>query len=59
MACRLAGYSQVWRPNIVFILTDDQGWADMSGHGNPHVETPTLDQLAENSVELSKFYPYI
>ena len=56
MACMLAGYSQVRRPNIVFILTDDQGWADMSGHGNPHVETPTLDRLAESSVELRNFY---
>ena len=44
------------RPNVVFILTDDQGWADIALHGNPDIETPTLDQLAETSVELTNFY---
>ncbi len=44
------------KPNIVFILTDDQGWADMSGHGNPHLETPNIDRLANESVELTNFY---
>ncbi len=52
----LSAYSQAQSPNIVFILTDDQGWADMARHGNPHLETPTLDQLAEQSVELTNFY---
>jgi arylsulfatase A-like enzyme len=44
------------KPNIIFILTDDQGWADITCHGNPDIETPTLDRLAEKSVEFTNFY---
>lgn len=52
----LASCNQVPRPNIVFILTDDQGWADISCHGNLDTETPTLDRLANSSVELTNYY---
>ncbi|MDF1853059.1 MAG: sulfatase-like hydrolase/transferase, partial [Verrucomicrobiales bacterium] len=34
------------KPNILFILTDDQGWPTLSCYGNEHVETPHLDRLA-------------
>ena len=44
------------KPNIILILTDDQGWGDIGFHGNPHIKTPTLDWLAENSVQLTDFY---
>ena len=37
-------------------MTDDQGWGDLSGHGNPVLETPRLDELAAASVELRQFY---
>lgn len=47
---------QTIKPNIVFILTDDQGWADIACHGNPDIETPDLDALARKSVELTNFY---
>lgn len=43
-------------PNIILVLTDDQGWGDMSSHGNPHLETPALDQLAAEGVEFMNFY---
>ena len=32
------------RPNIVLIVTDDQGWGDLSFNGNSNLETPNLDQ---------------
>ena len=44
------------KPNIVLIVTDDQGWWDVGIHGNEEIETPHLDQLAAEGVELTRFY---
>ena len=33
------------RPNVIFILTDDQGWDDLGCHGNPRLRTPRLEAL--------------
>lgn len=38
------------RPNIIFLLTDDQGYGDLSCHGNPILKTPNLDLLHGQSV---------
>lgn len=43
-------------PNILLIMTDDQGWGDLSFHGNDSIHTPVLDQLARQSVRLNRFY---
>jgi arylsulfatase A-like enzyme len=43
-------------PNVLLIITDDQGWGDVGFHGNPHLKTPHLDRLAQDSVELEHFY---
>lgn len=43
-------------PNIILIITDDQGYGDFGFTGNKHVSTPTIDQLAENSFEFTNFY---
>jgi len=43
-------------PNILLILTDDQGWDDLSLHGNPWLTTPHLDQLGRSSVQFTNFY---
>lgn len=43
-------------PNILLIMTDDQGWGDLSIHGNPILETPRLDSLARQSVRFDRFY---
>lgn len=37
------------KPNIVFIITDDQGYGDLGFTGNPVVKTPHLDRLAAES----------
>ena len=43
------------RPNIVFIMADDLGWADVAFHGG-NTPTPHLDKLARESLELSQHY---
>lgn len=47
-------------PNVVLILTDDQGYGDFGFTGNGIISTPNLDKLAKQSVELTRFYvnPY-
>ncbi|MCY4466460.1 MAG: arylsulfatase [Chloroflexi bacterium] len=39
-------------PNVVFVITDDQGYGDIGCHGNPHLKTPHLDRLASESAQL-------
>ncbi len=44
------------RPNILFILTDDQGYGDISAHGNPVLKTPNLDKLRSEGVRFTDFH---
>ncbi|GAB4027401.1 sulfatase-like hydrolase/transferase [Spirosoma koreense] len=44
------------RPNVLFILTDDQGWGDLSLHGNRFIETPNLDRLARSGAQFDRFF---
>ena len=44
------------RPNIIFVLTDDQGYGDLSCLGNPILQTPALDRLHDDSVRLTDFH---
>ncbi len=43
------------KPNIVFILTDDQGYGDMSAHGNPFLKTPNMDRLYRGGARFTNF----
>jgi arylsulfatase len=43
------------RPNIILVLTDDQGYGDLSCHGNPILQTPNLDRLHSESVRFTDF----
>jgi arylsulfatase len=44
------------RPNIVLIMPDDMGYADMACHGNPLIQTPHLDRLYQESVRFTDFH---
>ena len=44
------------RPNIVLILTDDQGYGELGCHGNPIIQTPQLDRLHDASVRFTNFH---
>ncbi len=43
------------RPNIILVMTDDQGYGDVARHGNPVLETPHLDRLHGESVRFTDF----
>lgn len=43
------------KPNIIFILTDDQGYGDLSVHGNPILKTPVMDKFHDDSVRFTDF----
>lgn len=48
------------KPNVVLIMTDDQGYGDLSTHGNQWIKTPNIDKLAAHSVRLDDYHasPY-
>lgn len=43
-------------PNVIILLTDDQGYGDLSCHGNPVLKTPALDRLHSQSVRFTDFH---
>jgi len=43
-------------PNIILIMTDDQGWGQASYYDHPILETPNLDAMAENGLRFDRFY---
>ena len=51
-----SGADKIERPNVIVILSDDQGYGDFSCHGNPVIKTPNLDKLHERSVRLTEFH---
>ena len=44
------------RPNVIIIITDDQGYGDLGITGNPHVKTPVIDKFATESIRFTNFY---
>lgn len=44
------------RPNVILVLTDDQGYGDLACHGNPAIQTPNLDRLYGESTRLTDFH---
>jgi arylsulfatase A-like enzyme len=43
-------------PNVIVVMTDDQGYGDIAAHGNPFIETPNMDKLHVKSVRLENFH---
>ena len=43
------------QPNIILIITDDQGYGDLGITGNPHVKTPEIDRFARESISFNNF----
>ena len=50
------GVGATARPNVVLVMTDDQGYGDLGCHGNQIVKTPTLDRLYAESIRLTNFH---
>ena len=48
--------AQAQQPNVVFVITDDQGYGDLACHGNPVIKTPELDELYAESVRLTDYH---
>lgn len=44
------------KPNIIYIMADDLGWADIGCYGNDFIDTPHLDQLARDGMRFTDFY---
>ena len=44
------------RPNIILVMTDDQGWGETGYNGHPVLETPNLDAMAANGLRFDRFY---
>lgn len=56
---QLASYPQAVaadRPNVVLIMTDDQGFGDIRSHENPNINTPVLDKLAADGARFERFF---
>lgn len=43
------------RPNVILIMSDDQGYGDLSIHGNPHLKTPNIDAIARQGAQFTQF----
>ena len=50
------GFTVFGKPNVLIIMTDDQGYPEISAHGNPVLQTPNLDRLHGQSLRLSDYH---
>ena len=50
--------SQTKKPNIIIMMTDDQGFGDIGMHGNPYLKTPNMEAIAEEGIEMVNFLAY-
>ena len=56
LALRPLAAQEEFRPNIVLIMADDQGWGETSYMGHPILKTPNIDAMAANGLRLDRFY---
>src|SRR4051812_20075508 len=52
----IGAWSQDRKPNVVVFLSDDQGWGDLSIHGNKNLATPNIDSLAKDGALFERFF---
>lgn len=52
----LQGQTKMDKPNVIVVITDDQGYGDLGCHGNPIVKTPAIDAFYKESVRLTDFH---
>lgn len=55
-ALATVAFPQATKPNIILILADDLGWADLGCYGNKFNETPNIDRLARQGLRFTQFY---
>lgn len=55
-ACQNEDHQEMKRPNILLVLTDDQGYGDLSLHGNDSISTPHIDSFAQQNIQFDRFY---
>ncbi len=51
-----AGEMSVTKPNVIIVITDDQGYGDLGHTGNPIIKTPALDKFAKEAVSLTNYH---
>ncbi|EDM27063.1 N-acetylgalactosamine 6-sulfatase (GALNS) [Lentisphaera araneosa HTCC2155] len=56
MCLIFSAYAKREKPNVIVILTDDQGWGDLSMNGNRDMDTPHIDSIAKNGAQFKYFY---
>jgi arylsulfatase A-like enzyme len=56
LAAFLAPAQTSKRPNILLMITDDQGWGDLSVHGNNKLRTPNIDRIAADGMQFTQFH---
>ena len=54
--CLSTAVAQAAAPNVLVIVADDLGWSDVGFHGNTDIDTPSLDRLAAEGMQLDRFY---
>jgi arylsulfatase A-like enzyme len=54
LALQLAGAAQ--QPNVIIVITDDQGYGDIGAHGNTMIQTPEMDKLWAQGVRLTDYH---
>ncbi len=55
-ALLLLGSAAERKPNVLVILTDDQGWGDLSLHGNTNLATPAIDSIGRDGAQIDRFF---
>lgn len=56
LSCKKKTKKEITQPNVIIIITDDQGYGDLACHGNPWIQTPKMDKLYEESIRFTNYH---